>query len=235
MNWISYFRRWLGSSEASEGRSNEADPTSKIVDIVTEFVEQSIGPIDWVFHEIVSDELHIDLYFVSKPFGSDFQVVVTGGMSAARMTVPNKDSKYEYAELMIVLPSEWPVNQETWMQKPHTYLPLEILKALARYPHQYKTFLTADHTVQWDFEMTEGLADSEMKGIFLTPHCLPDKGFSLLSFKGHRKQHVNIWQLMPISAQELKFKLEHGADALVALFEKNGVYPVFDIYRESVI
>ena len=74
-----------------------------------------------VFHEIVSSDVHLDLYVVPPqpgeasvmfPHGRDFYTIVTSGMSTQAMKAPASGGGdiqgQRYAELMICLPSDWP-------------------------------------------------------------------------------------------------------------------------------
>src|SRR5687768_5065678 len=61
-----------------------------------------------VFHEILSMDFHVDVYFI-KPKDRDYNLLLTSGMSAFSMTVdegiPNPGD-YQFAEVMVLLPKK---------------------------------------------------------------------------------------------------------------------------------
>ena len=81
------------------------------IDEISDHIEGHLGPIDKVFHEIVSDTVHIDVHVVLPNDGFDGIRLVTSGMSDLPMTVPDGSTSPQYAELMISLPADWKLDQ----------------------------------------------------------------------------------------------------------------------------
>ena len=65
----------------------------------------------------------------------DYYTLVTMGMGAHRMNVPEELAEYklERAELAIALPADWKLDQES-MKDEKWYWPIRLLKSLARLP-----------------------------------------------------------------------------------------------------
>jgi hypothetical protein len=63
-----------------------------------------VGEADTVFHEIISDIVHIDVHHVPPGPERSFHTFVTTGMSDLPMQAPPDAEDCRYAELMIYLP-----------------------------------------------------------------------------------------------------------------------------------
>jgi hypothetical protein len=83
------------------------DPAS--IEAIKRHIEAHLGKIDSVFHELVSDLVHLDVHLIKPAAGRDFHTLVTSGMSDRPMSVPEGAEEYRYSELLIGLPQDWPV------------------------------------------------------------------------------------------------------------------------------
>ena len=108
----------------------------KTLEEISEHIEKHVGPIQMVWHEIISDLVHIDLHYISPSENRDFHVFVTSGMSDKPMNTPEGAENCKYAELLVSLPSYWPVAEES-IKDEENYWPLRMVKRLARMPHEY--------------------------------------------------------------------------------------------------
>ncbi len=109
-------------------------------------IEEHVGEIEMVFHELISDLVHVDVHWIKATPQRPFHVLVTTGMSDLPMTVPKGAEAHRYAELAIALPADWNMNEADWQDEDH-YWPIRWLKMLARFPHEYETWLAVPHTV----------------------------------------------------------------------------------------
>jgi len=186
-----------------------------------------------VFHEIMSDFIHIDVHVMNPTSTEDFYVLYTTGMSDMPMSVPKeikKGKNLKYAELVMLLPSTWNSGE---MYTLSTDMPdkdfwaISLIKFLARFPHEFKTWLGQGHTIpNGDYEpLLEG---TEMNGVILLPHNTPQ----LTTKSG---ANINFYMVLPISRAEMEYKLEHGIEAFFDKFEKSKVSLIVDIYRKSVL
>ncbi len=74
------------------------------IDLISAHIEQHIGPVQSVFHEILSDLVHVDIHMVAPTAERNYYTLVTSGMSDRAMTPPESCEAHAYAELMICLP-----------------------------------------------------------------------------------------------------------------------------------
>ena len=97
-------------------------------------LEQYFGHCDNVFHEIISPDIHVDIFIMNPTPERNYYILSTFGMGAHRMNVPEElaGRKLERAEILVALPPDWQVENgdERW------YWPLRWLKILARLPIQ---------------------------------------------------------------------------------------------------
>jgi len=100
------------------------------LDAITGHAEKFWGPVETVFHEIISEYVHLDVLFVAPTAARPFRKLVTSGMSDRPMTAPLDGEKF--AELVISLPADWPVDETSRKEDRH-YWPIRQLKYLARF------------------------------------------------------------------------------------------------------
>ncbi len=62
--------------------------TCKYLDEITAHVETHIGEVEMVFHEIVSEFVHVDLLWIKPHDKFPYHALVTSGMSDKPMTMP---------------------------------------------------------------------------------------------------------------------------------------------------
>ncbi|MBC8168126.1 MAG: suppressor of fused domain protein [Bryobacteraceae bacterium] len=202
---------------------------------ITRHIERNIGPIKTVFHEIISDDLHIDVHHVSSNLFRRYEVLVTSGMSARPMAVPTDTNLPRFAEMLVVLPKGWPLSKRDFEDE-RKYWPLRLIKDLARYVHHGNTWLGFGHTVASgpSEDTTKPYADgtSLCACIILPPSSLGAAAWSMKSKSG---DELFFWAAVPIYMSELKFKFENGVDPLLDLFDRHKVTDRIDPNRPSVV
>ena len=205
------------------------------IEAITAHIERRIGRVHTVFHEIVSDELHIDIHYVKSSFFRRYEVLVTSGMSALPMAVPAESNEPRFAEIVMVLPKGWPISKEAFADE-RRYWPVRLMKTLARLPHQSNTWLGYGHTT------ANGCLGKEIKpyaegtklcaAAVLPPASL---GEDFWCMSRQDAPDIFFWAAVPLHMAELEFKLEHGIDELLELFDKAGVSDRIDPERPSVV
>ncbi|WNY27136.1 immunity protein Imm33 domain-containing protein [Methanolapillus ohkumae] len=181
------------------------------INAVEAHIEQYFGPFESVFHEIVSPDIHVDICVIPPDNGAgrDFYTLVTTGMGAHLMNVPQEldDMKLKRAEIMVTLPADWNLqsDDEKW------YWPLRFLKILARLPIESDTWLGWGHTVSNGGPFAE---NTNLSGVLLlNPYT--DNGHVCTLPNG---DEINFYQMIPIYEDEMIYKNENGTEALTGLF-----------------
>ena len=203
--------------------------TEEEMEAVEGHIDQYFGNVENVFHELVSPDIHVDICVVPPSEERDYYTLVTMGMGAHRMNVPEELAEYklERAELAIALPADWKLDQES-MKDEKWYWPIRLLKSLARLPINCDSWLGHGHTV----ENREPFADNTKlcTATLIGPQDTED-GSEVCTLPGG--EEVNFYQVIPLYEDELDYKLEHDTDAL--LNKMRGISFVVNPTRQDAI
>lgn len=194
-------------------------------------IQKYFGDCENVWHEIYSPDIHVDIYVIAPNEERDYYTLVTMGMGAHRMNVPAELAEYklERAELMIMLPPDWKLTQED-MRNEQWYWPIRLLKSIARLPGEDDTWVGWGHTVA--LNEGETYADNtELCGTMLIGQQAADSEADVCRISGG--EEVNFYQLIPLYLEEMEYKLDNDADALLEMMDD--VSMVVDIHRHNVM
>lgn len=157
----------------------------------------------YVYHEIVSDIVHIDVNVIPPEGERNYYVLWTSGMSDLPMDLPDgsrNPKEYNRAELLMYLPGDWELGHT--LPNGAEYAPLG-----------------------------EGTKMSGF--FFLPPIPLGPAypGVDNLICKDGTK--INFLWAIPMYKEEIEFKLEEGFDAMMELFSEKQFPRVLDPKREN--
>ena len=216
-------------TQDEEEFSNPEVYTEEEMEAVEGHIQQYFGKVENVFHELVSPDIHVDICIVPPAEERDYYTLVTMGMGAHRMNVPEELAEYklERAELAIALPADWKLDQES-MKDEKWYWPIRLLKSLARLPINCDSWLGHGHTV----ENREAFADNTKlcTATLIGPQDTED-GSEVCTLPGG--EEVNFYQVIPLYEDELDYKLEHDVDDL--LNKMRGISFVVNPTRQNAI
>ena len=214
-----YFQIFLNPDGTEQGgtfwSSEESDEpelyTEEEMSAVEQHIKNTFGEFDGVFHELVSPDIHVDICMVPPSEERDYYTLVTMGMGAHRMNVPEELAEYklERAELAIALPPSWKLDEES-LKDGQWYWPIGLLKVLARLPIASETWLGFGHTIDNEKDFAK---DTKLCASLLTGPQGAEKGGEVCTLPGGGK--VNFYQVIPLYREELEYKLEHDGDALI--------------------
>lgn len=170
-----------------------------------------------VYREIASEFLQVDVFVMQAPTKKDFHVIYTTGMSALPMTLPPEllpqYKALERAELMLFLPAEWDIltGYETDKDVPDSlWWPIRLMKYLARFPHEYKTWLGWGHTLPNSEDYVPYDAGTKLSGVMLGAL---QENISLLHTEDGTQ--INFYTLIPLYREEMEYQQRAGAEALL--------------------
>ena len=206
------------------------DPDTSVAEDVERHFESCGLSVANVLHELVSDYVHIDVHVCEPTDARPFYTLFTTGMGDLPMAAPESYEHLARAELMLCLPSSWPLGGDSFNNE-EFYWPIGLMKFLARFPHEYETWLGEDHTIPNGdppdpFDDSTGLCGT----ILARPATLAPEQHALTSRHGP----VQIYAVVPLYEDEMNLKLKKGADALLKALRKKGVNEVIDPKRGSV-
>lgn len=218
---------------------SEAKGNEKNMALILSHVEQHFGPIEGTFKEYVSDQVRLDIHWVKPSEKNNFHLLVTSGMSDQPMQVPTGSEEWQFAELCILLPPDWPMpadmTQES-MQEAFSdeliYWPIRWLKMIARIPHYYNSWIGYGHTIP-NGEDTEPFEENTALGCMLVLYSIDlPKDFSLL--RREENSNIHFYTLLPIYKAEMDCKLHYGTDVLLDKLDKHAIGTVLDLKRKNV-
>ena len=214
-----YFEIFLNSdgtkSDAIWSSRKNSGPevyTEEEMSAVEQHIGKTFGPVEMVFHELVSPDIHVDICMIPPSEERDYYTLVTMGMGAHRMNVPEELAEYklERAELAIALPLDWKLDEAS-LKEQRWYWPIGLLKVLARLPITEDTWLGFGHTMDKQSPFAEGTELSA--AILVGPQDVVWEGGEVCVLPGG--QEVNFYQVIPLYRDEMEYKLAHDADALL--------------------
>ncbi|MDR3200999.1 MAG: suppressor of fused domain protein [Spirochaetales bacterium] len=195
-------------------------------DRVEAHIRKYFGKYKNVFHEVLSPDIHVDIAIIDPSAKRNYYVLVTMGMGAHSMNVPQEleGQECERAEVLVCLPPDWNMqdfNDEKW------YWPLRWLKIMARLPIEQNTWLGWGHTVPAGEPFAENTQMNTM--LLLNPGAF-GKGCELCKIPGGV---VNFYQMIPIYQEEVDLKLEKGTEGLLEVMDRD-LLEVVDPARRNV-
>lgn len=195
----------------------ENDKNEIILDIESQF-----GSCMTILHEIVSDDIHIDIAVIPPTKEMDFYKLFTIGMGSREMNTPKKlkQQKLQRAELAMFISNDWNINTDDVKY----HWTIDLLKTIARMPFNQNTWVGEGHSID--------LVNAENYGGF--------SGTLLLSLQSgdnaivlNSGKHLNFYLAVPIFKNEMLYKNQSGCDKLLDLFDNNGITPIIDFNRKN--
>jgi hypothetical protein len=205
--------------------------STRDLETIVQHIGKHWGKVDRVFHEIVSEYVHIDLHLIRATPERPYHFLITSGMSDRPMTVPQGKEECGYAELVIALPSTWPLNEEGCKDE-RNYWPLRLLRRLARFPHLYRTWLWYRHTLA-NYDPPEPYTpDIAFCASILSKPTLCEQ--DALRLQVSPEKRIRFFSLIPLYEEELRFAWQHSSDALFERLDAIGVNELLCIDRPNV-
>ncbi|WP_442264885.1 suppressor of fused domain protein [Tenacibaculum sp. ZS6-P6] len=200
------------------------------LEAISDHIEKHVGKIDMVFHEIVSDQVHIDVHWVKPTPAKPFHTLVTSGMSDKPMNTPEGIEGCNYAELSICLPENWKISEEDFKDESN-YWPIRWLKFLARFPHEYNTWLAYGHTMPNGDPAQPFDTKTKLSSVVLLPSIVFNEQFHTLTLEN---KSIDFYTLIPLYQEELDLKMTKGVESLFNGFDKHNISDVLNLTRPNI-
>ena len=193
-------------------------------------LDRYLGSEGKIFHEIVSETVHLDLSVHEPTEERPFYTIATMGVSDAGLNVPEGAEEFRHIELLCYLPVGWNVDFANATDSDESWWPGRLLKQLGRFAHEYRTFFAPGHTIP--SPTGPYTAGSVLETALLVPPFLDVEEFHTYEAKGKACRFLAVW---PITSAECQLKLERGTGDLLDMLEKEGVTPVIDPWRSCAV
>ena len=184
-------------------------------------------PDKLALREIVPTDLPIAIHVIRTEAE---QILVTEGMSARPMTVPEGGEAFQYAELVLRLPSDWPLTLEAF-ENPQHYWPIEWLKRIARYPHDNDTWMGGPHTIIANDEPPEPFAPNTNMSCLMLLANPSEFGRWTRPTDG---AEVAFYDVFGLYTEERDLELREGIAALLNRFQDRRISNILDPQRPHV-
>ncbi len=201
------------------------------IEAIDAHITRHIGPVKAVFHEIISDLVHIDVHMVEPTKERPFHTLVTSGMSDLPMSAPEDFPEHRFAELMLCLPPAWPLQNKDFEDEAN-YWPVRWLKMLARMPHEYQTWLWRHHTIPNGDPASPLAPGVPFIGVMLGDPTTVDEAFRELRVS--EEKTIHFFSVLPLHPDEMELKLERGADELTERLRQEGCTELVNLGRKNV-
>ncbi len=194
-------------------------------------LDEHIGPVKNVYHEIISDFIHVDILVIEPTEERNYYTLCTMGMSAIPMNVPEElreEYDLDFAEMMISLPPDWNIRDD----REENYWPIRWLKILARLPYQNNTWLGFGHSIP-NGEPFAG--NTLLSGIILDFQAsFHDDEANITQIELSTGKVINFYSLIPVYDEEMNEKLETNAETVLEKIYEVTPTQVIDIQRKNV-
>ena len=182
-----------------------------------------------VFDEIESHIIHRDIYFIKADDNRPYHILLSSGMSALPMNVPEDYNEPFFAELMILLPKDWNLEYESFNDEKN-YWPIRLMKEMMMLPHKNNTWLGFGHTFGFEEgdEFAEGIG---FNSIMLVYSMELSDNFTNINYEN---KSIQVYSMIPLYKEELEFKKINGANALLEKFDEFNIEEIVKIGRKNV-
>lgn len=182
------------------------------VNEISDFIENTFGDYENVFHEIVSPDIHVDIAIIPPTEEHNYYTLCTMGVGAHRMDVPD-EMRYESliaerAELLMYLPADWNLTEDS-LEDERNYWPIRLLKDFARMPINSDSWMAWGHTFSKEEEEPYADGVPYSAAVLLAPQPDIDDIVSCPLTVG---KSVDFFQVFPITHEELEYKMNCAND-----------------------
>lgn len=198
---------------------------------IARHLERYSAPYDLAHVADAKDQAPVHVLEVPPSADRPVKLLVTAGMSDLPMIPPpGAGIDLSWAELMIGLPPDWPLDPASRGQERYAW-PLRFLVELARYPHRVDQWLWYHHTFAYGDDDAP-FPGTRFSGVLFHVTAMFPQEFWCLDVG--RGRQVHFLSVVPLYPEELSYCRCRGAHALLDLFEECGVPEVVDPGRPSV-
>jgi len=198
---------------------------------VLRYMENCVGKVEELaLSEIVPlSSPSISLHVIAPQRPWEKKVIFTTGMTDEAMNVPAGGENFRFAELVVYLPSDWPLDLKS-LRDPRNSWPIDWLRRIARYSQENDTWLGRHGTIVTNGEPPEPFAP----GVPFSSWLLVPSPPGLESFQADDGRSVVIYLLFPLYPEERKMEMSRGLVHLVEQFDRLDIDLAVDLNRPNV-
>ncbi len=203
----------------------------ELVEKIDNHITKYIGKVTNVYHELVSADVHLDIFHVPPSRKRNYHTLITGGMSELPMNTPKEIERLRFAELVMTLPANWPLPKGPVEEVPNNW-PLKWMEILGKFPHAFDTFIGWGHTIPNGDPPEPFAPNTKLCCMLLLSNLLDPEEFYTLKISDEKT--IFFYDLFPIYREEMEYILKYDSDKILPLFQKNKIGNILDIERKNV-
>ncbi|EMI21002.1 ankyrin 2,3/unc44 [Rhodopirellula maiorica SM1] len=221
---------WEPPAHRMVNRTSEFDRHHQII----EYMTVRFGPVDEMGQQEILPPLEgmsISINTISPNAEHLYRVLFTSGMSDRPMTTPPRQEAWQYAELVLHLPADWPTSRsdEANLQ---TRWPFNWMRRMAYYPHLNNTWLGLPAAIVPSANPPEPLGPNTDQTCLLLFPDFANLGQPLQREDG---KLVHFFTVVPLYTEERDYEIKHGMEAFFKRFIEAKVPMTVDVNRPSFV
>jgi hypothetical protein len=195
-------------------------------------IQGQIGEATQVLREMLTTGPRVDIHVVPPTDALPFYKLFTIGMSQIEMPAPRDHEECTRAELLICLPSQWPMSAEQLLLD-ENYWPIRLLRDLARLPQvdPKHRWLFAGHAVP-NGEPAHAYAVGVpfVASLLLRPLTLDEESHVYFN---QDQEPVHLLSVIPLYAEEFDAVQNQDPLALLEALDEIQVTEILDLSRPN--
>lgn len=228
MGIFSFFKSKKRDSHIRYSKDNIPNSVKGIDEHLNQFFDKNEDIV--VLDEIESEVIHRDIFIIKSNKERPYHILLSCGMSAIPMKIPEDIESSEFCEVMILLPKDWNIEYE-FFDDERNYWPFRLIKELMMLPHPNKTWLGYGHTFEYE-ENEEYAENVGFNSVILLNSIELSKEFTEIKLNDNKV--IDIYTLIPLYKEELIFKKENGTSKLLEKFDDFDIDEIIKIGRKNV-
>lgn len=168
------------------------------------YIEDTFGASKYVLHDLLIQDMHIDIAIIDPTPDRPYYTLVTMGMGSHRMNVPRKVRKYhlEYAELVMYLPKTWDMNSQ---EDQHTWA-VQWMKRIPEMVQDTQSWIGMGHLI--DYNQTSLISSIGFRAAATMP-VFDNEGEWVRKQLSTGRQ-LSFYQLIPLYHEEAEYAQREG-------------------------
>lgn len=190
---------------------------------------QHFGPVDEIAIVEVVPATGITINVIPAEDKESPLILFTTGMSDRPQYVPPGAEEYQYTELFIKLPADWPVGPAA-IDDPTALWPILWMRRIGYYPHVERTWLGGPFPIIANGDPPEPLAEDTELSCLLALQEGDEHG--TITCRDGRT--ILLYSLVPLYTEERDLEIELGIRELFNKLQEYSVSTVVDTWRINV-
>jgi hypothetical protein len=225
--WVSKdTNKRLKAGTLLKGQQSEIGEQRKLIE---QHFETHLGGVNKIIHDQRKDKYHIDIYILPPNDRRNYGVMATSGMSDFGMNCPLNLKFFQFGELYIKLPPDWPYPMEELKQDDYAWV-FQNLYLLPRSVHDNRTFFWNGQVIDNDEPFAR---NTKLSGFLIKYPSTIDVPVEFNMLKVNPQKAICFYQLIPLYNEEMNFLEKNGLEQLYTKFDEYRITDIVDLKRPN--